>query len=154
MKILVANLGSTSFKYRLFDMTDERQLARGGIERIGAQESKVFVEIGAHRRELVAPVPDHAVAVRQCLEQLTDPQHGCLKDAAEARPAAFFNSFTSCQEFSASMKFMYPGLPFKTSTGSARPSFMKMHAGFWLGLQPYFSSSSLMPLPRFLCFCL
>ena len=25
MKILVANLGSTSFKYRLFDMTDERQ---------------------------------------------------------------------------------------------------------------------------------
>ena len=36
MKILVANLGSTSFKYRLFDMSDERQLARGGIERIGA----------------------------------------------------------------------------------------------------------------------
>ena len=30
MKILVANLGSTSFKYRLFDMADERQLARGG----------------------------------------------------------------------------------------------------------------------------
>ena len=37
MKILVANLGSTSFKYRLFDMTDERQLARGGTERIGAE---------------------------------------------------------------------------------------------------------------------
>ena len=36
MKILVANLGSTSFKYRLFDMADERQLARGGIERIGS----------------------------------------------------------------------------------------------------------------------
>ena len=33
MKILVANLGSTSFKYRLFDMSDQRQLARGGIER-------------------------------------------------------------------------------------------------------------------------
>ena len=30
MKILVANLGSTSFKYRLFDMADEKQLARGG----------------------------------------------------------------------------------------------------------------------------
>ena len=34
MKILVANLGSTSFKYRLFDMTDERQLARGGVEQL------------------------------------------------------------------------------------------------------------------------
>ena len=42
MKILVANLGSTSFKYRLFDMSDERQLARGGVERIGAAESPMF----------------------------------------------------------------------------------------------------------------
>ena len=37
MKILVANLGSTSFKYRLFDMADERVLARGGVERIGSR---------------------------------------------------------------------------------------------------------------------
>lgn len=89
MKILVANLGSTSFKYRLFDMTDERQLARGGVERIGAAESPCFVEIGGERQELVAPVFDHAVAVRQCLAQLTDPQHGCLKDAAEVAAIGF-----------------------------------------------------------------
>src|SRR5438876_1239226 len=44
MKILVANLGSTSFKYRLFDMTDERVLARGGVERIGAERSRCYVE--------------------------------------------------------------------------------------------------------------
>ena len=50
MKILVANLGSTSFKYRLFDMTDERQLARGGVERIGAESSNCFVEIGGNRQ--------------------------------------------------------------------------------------------------------
>ena len=36
MKVLVANLGSTSFKYRLFDMNGERVLARGGVERIGS----------------------------------------------------------------------------------------------------------------------
>lgn len=36
MKILVANLGSTSFKYRLFDMDDARAtlLAKGGFERV------------------------------------------------------------------------------------------------------------------------
>lgn len=36
MKILVANIGSTSFKYRLFDMTGtaERVLASGGLERV------------------------------------------------------------------------------------------------------------------------
>ena len=89
MKVLVANLGSTSFKYRLFDMQDERQLARGGIERIGAAESPCFVEIGSHRGELTAPVPDHAVAVRQCLDQLTDCEHGCLQDASEVSAIGF-----------------------------------------------------------------
>jgi len=89
MKILVANLGSTSFKYRLYDMTDERQLARGGIERIGSPESHCFVEIGDSRQELAAHVPDHAVAVRQCLDQLTDTQTGCLRDASEVAAIGF-----------------------------------------------------------------
>jgi acetate kinase len=89
MKILVANLGSTSFKYRLFEMADERQLARGGVERIGSPESPCFVEIGGRRQELTVPVPDHAVAVRQCLEQLTDPDNGCLQEASEVAAIGF-----------------------------------------------------------------
>ncbi len=89
MKILVANLGSTSFKYRLFDMSDERQLARGGVERIGSPESRCFVEIGDRRQELTAQVPDHAVAVRQCLDQLTDPETGCLNEASEVAAIGF-----------------------------------------------------------------
>jgi acetate kinase len=89
MKILVANLGSTSFKYRLFDMADERQLARGGIERIGAESSRCFVEIGGARQELAAKVLDHAAAVRKCLEQLTHKERGCLKDAGEVAAIGF-----------------------------------------------------------------
>lgn len=89
MKILVANLGSTSFKYRLYDMADERQLARGGVERIGSAESRCFVEIGGQRRELTMHVPDHAVAVRACLDQLTDPNGGCLRDASEVAAIGF-----------------------------------------------------------------
>ncbi|MFM2094885.1 MAG: Acetate kinase [Planctomycetota bacterium] len=89
MKILVANLGSTSFKYRLFDMQTEQQMARGGIERIGAAESPCFVEVNGVRRTANMPVPDHAVAVRRCLEQLTDPQGGCLKDAGEVAAIGF-----------------------------------------------------------------
>src|SRR6185503_2135110 len=89
MKILVANLGSTSFKYRLFDMADERQLARGGVERIGSPESPCFVEIGGKKTALKAKVPDHAAAVRQCLAQLTDPATGCLKSASEVAAIGF-----------------------------------------------------------------
>jgi acetate kinase len=89
MKILVANLGSTSFKYRLFDMAEEAQLARGGVERIGSAESPCFVEIGGKKVELKGAVPDHAAAVRQCLAQLTDPHTGCLKSASEVAAIGF-----------------------------------------------------------------
>lgn len=89
MHILVANLGSTSFKYRLFDMTTEAQLARGGVERIGAPESRCFVEIKGQRYEQTMHVPDHAAAVRECLAQLTDAEKGCLKDAREVAAIGF-----------------------------------------------------------------
>ena len=89
MLVLVANLGSTSFKYRLFDMTDQRCLARGAVERIGDAQSKCSVEIGDWTDEQTLPVPDHGVAVAACLEQLTDAEHGVLKDAAEVSAIGF-----------------------------------------------------------------
>ena len=89
MKILVANLGSTSFKYRLFDMNSEQQLARGGVERIGSPSSDCFVEIGDSRNEISAEVPDHGVAVQQCLDQLTDPETGCLETSDEISAIGF-----------------------------------------------------------------
>ncbi len=89
MKILVANLGSTSFKYRLFDMADERVIARGGVERIGAAESRCFVEADGSREETTTPVPDHAAAVKLCLTQLTDSKRQCLRNAAELAAIGF-----------------------------------------------------------------
>jgi acetate kinase len=89
MKVLVANLGSTSFKYRLFDINGNTQLARGSVERIGSPESKCIVEIGTKRQEKMLRVPDHAEAVRQCLAQLTDPDAGCLQEASEVSAIAF-----------------------------------------------------------------
>ena len=89
MKVLVANLGSTSFKYRLFDMSNEQQLARGGVERIGSPESRCFVEIGEYRGELTQSVPNHGTAVEACISQLTHPTHGCLQDASEISAIGF-----------------------------------------------------------------
>ena len=89
MKILVANLGSTSFKYRLFDLSDESQLARGGIDRIGEAESNCDVQIGEHTSETTRNIPDHAAAVGICLEQLTDAEHGCLSSVNEVAAIGF-----------------------------------------------------------------
>lgn len=89
MKVLVANLGSTSFKYRLFDLTDESQLARGGIDRIGEAESSCSVQIGDHESETTRNIPDHVSAVRICLEQLTDSETGCLSSVNEVAAIGF-----------------------------------------------------------------
>ncbi|WP_437225677.1 acetate/propionate family kinase [Planctomicrobium sp. SH661] len=90
MKVLVANLGSTSFKYRLFDMESEEQLARGAIDRIGQPADSVCVaEIGSHKQESTLRIPDHAAAVRMCLEQLTHPEFGCLISVDEVSAIGF-----------------------------------------------------------------
>jgi acetate kinase len=91
VKILIANLGSTSFKYRLFDMSDpaEPVLARGSIERIGSPNSRVVIKSSRGERELVCPIADHGEAVRLCLDQLTDPEIGVLHDAAEVSAIGF-----------------------------------------------------------------
>ena len=89
MKVLVANLGSTSFKYRLFDLPSEVQLARGGIDRIGQAESHCFVEIGEHHAEMQREIPDHRAAVQICLDQLTDEKSGCLSSVEEVAAIGF-----------------------------------------------------------------
>ncbi|MEI6239121.1 MAG: acetate/propionate family kinase [Planctomycetia bacterium] len=95
VKVLVANLGSTSFKYRLFDLPatagstgGERELARGGVERIGAAESRVYATAGSANLETVMPVPDHAVALTAALEQLT-AEGGPLTSVDEVAAVGF-----------------------------------------------------------------
>ncbi|HEV3304582.1 MAG TPA: acetate/propionate family kinase, partial [Planctomycetaceae bacterium] len=89
MKILVANLGSTSFKYRLFDLPGETQLARGGIDRIGKSAGNCFVQIGDKRDETTRRCADHAEAVRICLDQLTNSESGCVASVSEVAAIGF-----------------------------------------------------------------
>ena len=81
MKVLVANLGSTSFKYRLYDLEGgEHLLARGGIERIGSDNAKVTIKLGRRRLgDRSGRSLDHGDAVQICLDQLTDPTTGVLE---------------------------------------------------------------------------
>lgn len=69
MIILVANIGSTSFKFRLFDMNAERELARGGVERIGKDDASV--KVGA--QSWTGRIADHGEAIDHCLKLLPDP---------------------------------------------------------------------------------
>ncbi len=91
MKVLVANLGSTSFKYRLYDLGDpaEPLLARGAVERIGSDSAKVSIRSRGREIEFVEPVPDHGAAVQICLDQLVDPEIGVIADTSEVAAIGF-----------------------------------------------------------------
>ncbi len=73
MNVIVCNIGSTSFKFQLIDMTDESIIARGHIERVGSENAAGKFYRGAD--ELVAeeekPVLNQREAVRRGLEFLT-----------------------------------------------------------------------------------
>ena len=100
MKILIANLGSTSFKYRLFEVSaetdatgDEQELARGGVERIGGEESRVYASLDdpgseATEVETIQPVPDHGVALEAAITQLT-ADGGPLSSIADVAAIGF-----------------------------------------------------------------
>ncbi|MXW81399.1 MAG: acetate/propionate family kinase, partial [Gemmatimonadetes bacterium] len=73
MKILVSNLGSTSFKYKVFSMPEEVVLARGGMDRIGGQGSVHTFQIGgADEVEQAVDLPDHASAIDEALVRLAE----------------------------------------------------------------------------------
>jgi len=89
--ILVANLGSTSFKYRVYDLADgaERLLARGAVEQIGSQDAKVSIRSPRGDFDRVEPIADHGDAVQICLDQLTDPSSGVLQSASDVAAIGF-----------------------------------------------------------------
>ena len=84
MNILVLNCGSSSVKYKLIDMADERTLAEGGVEKIGLPDgflkykrpdgTKAIKELG---------LTDHKGAVQAILNILTDPVDGCIENFSQ-----------------------------------------------------------------------
>ena len=91
MKVLVANLGSTSFKYKLYDLGDpaEPLLARGAVERIGSDQAKVTTRSARGEAEMVEPVADHGAAVQICLDQLTSADSGVIATADDVAAIGF-----------------------------------------------------------------
>ena len=73
MNILVVNVGSTSFKYRLLDMSDESILAEGRLERIGSEECPFAFSSGDHTEKGTASLPDYAAAITRMMGDLTGP---------------------------------------------------------------------------------
>ena len=84
MKILVLNCGSSSIKYKLYDMNDHSVLAAGGVERIGLGEAFLKVTLpNGEKRVIMHDMPDHKEGVNFVFQTLLDKEIGAIKDLSE-----------------------------------------------------------------------
>ena len=80
---LVVNCGSSSLKYQLIDMDDEKVLAKGNFERIGEKEAFVTHKVNGEKYVIKSPVMNHEEALKIVLEQLTHKDYAVIKDISE-----------------------------------------------------------------------
>lgn len=69
--ILAINAGSSSLKFQLIQMPEEKVLTKGLVERIGLADSIFTIEVGDKKDEIVVDIPNHEDAVRRLMEKLT-----------------------------------------------------------------------------------
>ena len=84
MIILVLNCGSSSVKYKLFDMSKQEVMAQGGVEKLGLPGSFLkFTLPSGEKVVLEKELPEHNVAIQFILSILTDNKYGCIKSLNE-----------------------------------------------------------------------
>lgn len=83
MKVLVINCGSSSLKYQLFDMDGEKVLAKGLVERIGIEGSRLKAEGNGNKELYEYEMKDHKAALGYVLDALTNDKVGAIKSLDE-----------------------------------------------------------------------
>ena len=84
MKILVLNCGSSSIKYKLYDMDDESVLAQGGVERIGLDNAFLKLTLpNGEKKILMHDMPDHKEGVNFVFQQLLSEEYGAIQSLEE-----------------------------------------------------------------------
>ena len=84
MKILVLNCGSSSIKYKLFDMDSNKVIAKGGVEKLGMPGAFLELKLPNGEKVLIEKeMQEHTAGVEFILENLLHPVHGAIKSLDE-----------------------------------------------------------------------
>lgn len=81
MKVIAVNAGSSSLKFQLLEMPEEKVVVSGIVERIGMENSVIKIKLNGEKIEELIDFKDHAVAVHVLLKKLVDLE--IVKDIAE-----------------------------------------------------------------------
>lgn len=87
MKILVVNCGSSSIKYKLYEMDDQSVLAAGGIEKIGLEGAFLKATLNGEKKQIFFDCPTHTEGIKMMFDTLTHPEYGAVKNLKEISAA-------------------------------------------------------------------
>ena len=109
MKVLVINSGSSSIKYQLFDMPEEKVICSGLIERIGLEEGAVHYESEENSIKETIQIENHKVGLEKVVSFLLDAKVGVISSTDEIevvghRVVHGGSSFTKTTEVTAEVK--------------------------------------------------
>lgn len=80
-KIMSVNAGSSSLKFKLFEMPSEKVITEGNVERIGLNDAYFTIKVNGEKQKEVLPIPTHKEAVAKLLKELL--AKGIVKDIKE-----------------------------------------------------------------------
>jgi acetate kinase len=84
MKIIVLNCGSSSIKYQLINMPEQQVLAKGLVEKIGLDGSRIKHENEQGEKTVLdKKITDHQTGMETVLGLLVNPENGSLKSLNE-----------------------------------------------------------------------
>ena len=84
MNILVLNCGSSSAKYKLIEIKENKTLAEGGVEKIGLPDGFIKLKFDdGSKKNIDLGLTDHKGAIKAILDALVNPEYGCIKDLKE-----------------------------------------------------------------------
>ena len=87
MKILVINCGSSSIKYKLYEMNSKSVLAAGGIEKIGLEGSFLKTKINGETKIIESACPTHTEGIKLMFDTLLNAEYGAIKSLDEISAA-------------------------------------------------------------------
>jgi acetate kinase len=82
-QILVINTGSSSLKYSFFDTANDTNTARGAVERIGLNGTRLVHHGPRGEAALDLPLGTHGEAFHAMVRALTAPETGAIRDPAD-----------------------------------------------------------------------
>ena len=69
-KVMSVNCGSSSVKFKLYEMPEEIVICSGIVERIGHEDGIFTIKYNGEKDTVVIPVPDHGYAVKKIVDAL------------------------------------------------------------------------------------